>query len=320
MEPLLPDSPFGVYLYTREFYAVAAASLAPGGILCQWIPPHALEPRVFDALVASFGEAFPWSGRFLFGSQLVLIGAEREPRLDPARIPALDSALSQALARVNLQQLGGLLSSFRGASAWPSQERVLSDDDPWIVYLDKPADQRVLGWLGSNLAQVEQQATEPPLSWMSAVGAEAPRFVRSGKLLVDARIEAANFEARLRQGGASGLDWLGTSRVFEALAESKQAGQLGRALIDEQRFLAHLRAGGASLTRDPRAAADHWLSAAELRPERADAQLYVAAALTRLGDALGARAALARAIELCPRALETPAGVRAAGYGLPAAP
>ncbi len=317
MEPLLPDSPFGVYLYTREFYALAARSLAPGGLLCQWVPPHALEPRVFEAVIESFSRSFPWSGRFLFGTQLVLIGAAAEPLLDPARFPAPGSALWSALSEVNLEQPGGVLTTFRGVGNWPAEARVLSDDAPWIVFEDKPADARVFDWLGANLARVEQLAVPASSKWISAVGPGADRFVRTGALLAGARIEAAEYEARLRRAAGLQAEPFENSKTCRELASMGEGGKLSRAMLDEQRFLAHLRAGVAAITLDPRSAVDRLLSAAELRPERADVHLYVAAALQRLGSARGAAAALARALELCPRALETPAGRRAAGFGLP---
>ncbi len=317
MEPLLPDSPFGVYLYTREFYAIAARSLAPGGLLCQWVPPHALEPRVFEAVIESFSRAFPWSGRFLFGTQLVLIGAQAEPLLDPARFPAPGSALWSALSEVNLEQAGGVLATLRGVGNWPVQARALSDDAPWIVFEDKPSDARVFAWLGANLARVESRASTAPTKWTSAVGPGADRFVRAGALLANARIEAAEFEARLRRGEGLQAEAFENSQACRELASMGEGGKLSRALIDEQRFLAQLRAGVAAIALDPRSAVDRLLSAAELRPERGDVHLYIAAALQRLGSARGAAAALARALELCPRALETPAGKRASGLGLP---
>ena len=61
MEPLLPDSPFAVYLYTREFYARCQRALAPGGLVCQWVPPHALEPATFEAVLDAFARSFTWS-------------------------------------------------------------------------------------------------------------------------------------------------------------------------------------------------------------------------------------------------------------------
>ncbi len=317
MEPLLPDSPFGVYLYTREFYAVAARSLAPGGILCQWVPPHALEPAVFEAVVESFSRAFPWSGRFLFGTQLLLIGAAAEPALEPARFPTQGSELHGALSVIDLEQPGGLLAAFRGAASWPESPRTLSDDAPWIVFLNKPRDARVLGWLGANLRRIEFVGGPAPEPWSRAVGPNAARFEQAGALLAAARIAAAESEASLREGKVSAADPTANSREFTELRAHREASQLGRGLLLEQRFLAQLRAGVAALDTQPGVAADHLLSAAELRPERADAHLYVAAAMLRIGSDRAARAALARAIELCPRALETPAGLRAARLGLP---
>ncbi|HUR28246.1 MAG TPA: fused MFS/spermidine synthase, partial [Planctomycetota bacterium] len=196
MEPLLPDSPFGVYLYTSEFYAVAARALAPGGLVCQWVPPHALEPRVFDAVVESFSRAFPWSGRFLFGSQLVLIGARAEPALDAARFPAADSELGAALAAVNLQTPASLLSTFCGARTWPRGERELCDDAPWIVFEEKPTDARVFDWLRVNLTRVKELAGDPSPAWVRTPGAE--QRIDLARLLLAARIEAAEQEATLR--------------------------------------------------------------------------------------------------------------------------
>jgi hypothetical protein len=152
---------------------------------------------------------------------------------------------------------------------------------------------------------------------MKAVGPSAERFEHAGSLLAKARIEAAEREASLRRGeGVSGELAL-NSKAFVELASMGESGRLGRALIDEQHFLEHLRSGVAALTQDPRTAADELLSAAELRPERADVHLYVSAAMQRLHIDRAAQAALARALELCPRALETPAGVRASKLGLP---
>ncbi|HTF91274.1 MAG TPA: hypothetical protein VK843_22875 [Planctomycetota bacterium] len=319
MEPLLPDSPFGVYLYTREFYAVAARALAPGGIVCQWVPPHALEPRVFDAVVSSFSRAFPWSGRFLFGSQLVLIGAEREPLLDPARFPYADSALGAALASVNLRSPGAVLSTFQGSAAWPNSERELSDDAPWIVFLEKPADARVLTWLGANLARLEALGSPPPPTWIQHAGVDAARYSRAAALLLRARIQAAEFEASLRRPGANPIEARPVSAEWAELAKLSEAGALGKALIDEQRFLANLREGVARIATDPQTAVERLLTAAELRTERGDTHVYLSAALHGLGSDRAARAALARAIELCPRILETTAGQRAARLGLPVA-
>ncbi|MBK8179517.1 MAG: hypothetical protein IPK67_11660 [Planctomycetes bacterium] len=317
MEPLLPDSPFGVYLYTREFYAVAKRSLAPGGIFCQWVPPHALEPAVFDAVCESFSHSFAWSGRFLFGTQLVLIGAEHAPELLAGRFPEPLSTLGRALAAVNLDAPGRLRVAFVGDAPWPAPERPLSDDDPWIVFEEKRADARVFLWLQRNLERLRQVGGSAPEAWTRVLGSEAGEFARASELLLQGRIGAAAAEAAARQGVSQAGLWPAPAEEARLLAASNEVGELGRSLLEEQRFLARLRLGVGLLPADPRAAADQLLDAALLRRERADVHLYVSAALHRLGDERGARAAKARALELCPRVLETPAGLRAAALGLP---
>ena len=212
-----------------------------------------------------------------------------------------------------------MLSTFRGSAAWPRGSRELSDNSPWIVFEEKPSDARVLAWLGANLSRVEQFARPAPASWIRAAGADAERYMQAAELLARARIQAAEFESSLRGSGGKPGQLLANSAEFRALGALPEAGQLGRALIDEQRFLAHLREGVALIANDPRTAVDHLLSAAELRPERADAHVYVAAAMLRLGSERAARAALARSLKTCPRILETAAGVRATALGLPQA-
>ncbi len=107
MEPLLPDAPFGVYLYTREFYAHAARALRPGGILCQWVPPHALEPATFEAVLDAFARGFAWSGVWLAGTQVVLVGSSSAPRLDARRFEGPE-ALRAALRDTGLADAAGV--------------------------------------------------------------------------------------------------------------------------------------------------------------------------------------------------------------------
>ena len=57
-------------------------------------------------------------------------------------------------------------------------------------------------------------------------------------------------------------------------------------------------------------------TAIELRPERADLHLFMALVAQRLGSAELALRAWERALELCPRILETPQGQRAQQLGL----
>jgi hypothetical protein len=58
------------------------------------------------------------------------------------------------------------------------------------------------------------------------------------------------------------------------------------------------------------------VNAASWRRERGDVHLYVALAFERLGEAPAARAALSRALTICPGIARTPEGRRARELGL----
>src|SRR5262249_46095155 len=46
-------------LYSEEFYRLAVAHLAPGGLLCQWLPLHQLAPDDVARIVATFAAVVP---------------------------------------------------------------------------------------------------------------------------------------------------------------------------------------------------------------------------------------------------------------------
>jgi len=331
MEPLLPDSPFGVYLYTREFYGVARRALAPGGLCCQWVPPHALEPEVFDAVVDAFARAFPWSSIWVFGTQVILVGGDAIPELDPRRFPVPDGAggdgpgaedpLHAALAELGLEDAVGLAARYAGdLGSWPCSERPLSDADPWIAFRDKPQGVRVLAWLPANLDHALARESALPVPWREAIGEGHQARIDGVRALREARVAQARAELLHRLGQASAAEARAISEEALASALARAPGDPEvRELAGEIRFLGALRSGVAALgTGAARAALEPLLDAAELRPERADVHLYVAAALARSGEMRGAQAAAARALELCPRAAETAQGRRAIELGLDA--
>ena len=303
MEPLLPDSPFGVYLYTREFYARARAALAPGGLLCQWVPPHALEPASFAAVLDAFATAFPWSSVWVSGTQVILVGGEGEPALDPRRFPAA-GPLAESLAELGLATPAGVTARRVGDGArFRGGDRPLTDADPWIVHRPRRRGAVLMGDLPENLAFLRRRA-----------GGE-PSAIR------EAREAHARAEARLRGYAASPSD---APDLEESIERARRRGPGDPDLVDledEIRFLAELRAGvsllGTDRTREGAALAlPHLLNAASWRRERGDVHLYAAAAFERLGEEPAARAAVAKALAICPGIAGTKEGARARELGI----
>lgn len=317
IEPLLPDSPFGVYLYTEEFYTVARRSLAPGGLVCQWVPPHALPPESFAAVLDAFERSFEWTGVWLFGTQVILLGGEAQPELQAARFPAPGTPLFVALSGLGLETPDGLAARWVGPKARDeSGARRLSDDHPWIVFRPLASGVEVLGWLPENLRALLARSEPPPEDWL-APGGRARWLAHSS--LREARYVMARGELELRLGReTSAALQAEIALALEPARRDDGADPELRALLEEVEFLASLRAGVTALasadTSD--ATLGLLLRAAELRPERADTHLYVATAWHLRDTPRLARAAMERALELCPRALETPAGKRAVSLGL----
>jgi spermidine synthase len=301
MEPLLPDSPFGVYLYTEEFYALARESLRPGGLLCQWIPPHALEPRSFQAVLRSFQRAFPWSGVWLFGTQLVLIGSEQRVVPQAQRF-LLTAELGEQLRALGLDGAERVEQALVLASSHPPMEPGLSDEQPWIIYAPRRSGAQLLLDLPRNLDTLLKLRTEP------ASGAAGHRW--------RARIAFACEQARLRDASDPALDGYDLEAELDAARKLEPDSAELAALEREIGFVTRLRTAVALLENEPRSALQLLLDAERLDGQRADVHLYIAVALHKLGSKAAPKA-LSRARELCPRIAQTREGQRARALGLP---
>lgn len=103
LEPLLPDTPAAFPFYTKEFYQLASRRLTDGGVLTQWIPMHAIEPRAFRSLVATFTKNFAHRALFLVGKSAILLGSNKPLRCSEARLQA---ALADPILAADLQRSG----------------------------------------------------------------------------------------------------------------------------------------------------------------------------------------------------------------------
>jgi hypothetical protein len=315
LEPLLPDSPFAVYLYTEEFYAAAQAALRPGGLVCQWVPPHALEPATFNAVVDAFCRSFPHATLWLFDTQVALVGGERVPGPQQERFPS-GGALAEALATLGLDSAVRLAGYWVGDGAdFPTAPRPLTDEDPWIIRSPRREGAALLGDLPVNLRTLAAAESPPP--W-EALGEPARARWAGLRALGRARVAHALDEARAR--GVS-LPGMGEPDLGVALDQARQSLRSEDPalshFVDEVTFLGALRRGVARLgAGEPLEALGPLTTAAELRPERADVHLYLAAALQAQGAESAAAAAWSAARERCPRILETSAGARALALGL----
>ena len=189
--------------------------------------------------------------------------------------------------------------------------------------------------LPRNLAWLRALESGLPAAWESALGGGPKDGVKSGEAGLQ-RVRAGRVLHRAREARA----WERVERFVGAAAAgaspAERPAELGEltdyrnALAtdfadDPERlefersitFEAQREAGVLALSQGAgRAALAPLLDAIDLRPERADLYLFLALALERTGDRRNASNAASKALELCPRILETPQGVAAQRLGL----
>jgi spermidine synthase len=103
-------------LFTRDFFLLARARLAPGGVFCQWAHVYNMHPRDLRTVVGSFTDAFPAAALFVANEgDILLIGGQ--PALPTADAGALarrmaEAAVKDDLAKVEVRSASGLATLY----------------------------------------------------------------------------------------------------------------------------------------------------------------------------------------------------------------
>lgn len=69
-------------LFTREFFEIARARLAPGGVLCQWAHTYDISDSDLKSIVATFLSVFPDGTLWMVGDGDILLVGSTEPLAD----------------------------------------------------------------------------------------------------------------------------------------------------------------------------------------------------------------------------------------------
>jgi hypothetical protein len=132
-------------LYSVEYFQLVARSLAPGGIMVQWVSPGTAFEH--SLIVRTFLRAFPYATLWLGGD--LLVGSSTPQQLSRSELNArlTDPGARAALAEVGFNHAQDVLAQFRGTSeqlhAYVGSGPVLTDDHPILEYFqsqDIPSD------------------------------------------------------------------------------------------------------------------------------------------------------------------------------------
>jgi spermidine synthase len=132
-------------VFSREYYQLCRQRLAPGGIICQWLPVHQLSMPEIQSIVATFASIFPhtslWFG--MIGDSVAsvgCIGSDSELAMDPAMIaqrmrdPALQKDLSDVALDTPALLLGNFIMSGQDVTRFCAGASIDTDDRPVIEF------------------------------------------------------------------------------------------------------------------------------------------------------------------------------------------
>ncbi len=142
-DPIHPWAQGASYLYTREYFRMAATRLNPGGVMCQWLPLYELSQENLRSVVATFATAFPHTTVWQAYGDVLLIGSDAPLRVD---VDALARRLTQPrvarqLSRIGLDDPVAFLAEFtmdRDAVARFAAGAVINTDDNLYLEFSSP--------------------------------------------------------------------------------------------------------------------------------------------------------------------------------------
>jgi spermidine synthase len=255
LEPLMPYAPAGYPFYTREFYRLARDRLREGGVLCQWLPVHAMPVGLYVAFLHAFFDVFPDGSLWFFEQSTALIGRKGHAQPDARTVLERLTSVSDDLREAGMAQpwlaLSGYLASGREVLATKPPpgyaryaHRPLADLDPYPEFQPTPRAPLNTPFLHQTLAWLltVAQGAKPPTQarwWGAGEGAEA---FAGERLALAARLEQA--QADYLALGLRGLPPDSPQRaarqetLLQSLAQAAEAYHQARAKLPGDRVLA----------------------------------------------------------------------------------
>jgi spermidine synthase len=139
-DPIYPWNAGSGYLYTTEYYHLAAERLNDGGIMCQWWPASDLSNDDFRALVRTFATAFPHTTLWQTTYDVILIGSNRPIQVDLGNLARrlAQPRVAGQLARVGLDSPLPFLAEFalddEGMRSYAEGAPLNTDDNLYLEF------------------------------------------------------------------------------------------------------------------------------------------------------------------------------------------
>jgi len=142
-DPIHPWFRGAGYLYTAEYFTLAAEHLRPGGVIAQWLPIYELTPRDLQSVVRTFREQFRYTLVWLTHYDAELVGSNEPVRIDEAELerriaaPAVASDLKKVMMGSATDFLSYFVMGADGMTRF-GQNGILNTDDNLYLEFSAP--------------------------------------------------------------------------------------------------------------------------------------------------------------------------------------
>ncbi|HEY5657674.1 MAG TPA: spermidine synthase, partial [Myxococcota bacterium] len=194
-DPVHPWTRGSAYLYTQEYYRLAAARLAPGGVMAQWLPIYELTPKDVATVVRTFQQAFAHTALWLTQYDAELIGSNAPLRIDEDALARRleDPTIAADLERVEMGSPEDFLSYFVAGSEGLrrfARSGVVNTDDNLHLEFSAPRSIGVGNVMGDNVQALtrHREHLESYMTPLADADLRAARRARWERNLQAARI------------------------------------------------------------------------------------------------------------------------------------
>ena len=159
-DPIHPWSQGAAYLYTDEYYSLAASRLRPGGVMCQWLPIYELSSLDLQSVVKTFGNNFRYVYIWLTDYDAELIGSNEPINIDTDTLQQRIEASPEVLADLRKVDMGSAAEFLSYCVMGPKASLAYGKDAPLNtdnnLYLEFSAPQSKGKWrlVAANIASL----------------------------------------------------------------------------------------------------------------------------------------------------------------------
>jgi spermidine synthase len=159
-DPIHPWFRGAGYLYTSEYFKIAADHLSPGGVVCQWVPLYELTVKNIKSIVKTFSRNFKYTMMWVTFDDAELVGSNSPIIIDEDRITKAmaDPVVGADLKRVGMGSAADFMSYFvmgtRGAAQFGKDGVVNTDDNLYLEFSAPLSTGKSATDVGPNLAAI----------------------------------------------------------------------------------------------------------------------------------------------------------------------